>query len=214
MPMRRKARFPRFLLRSRAAECLMRLPLILISILVGLIVGFSTTTYTANRGMLFDAQQINGWIFVPRIGAAEIDPYRRAHLFHEGELPLASGEGFALRATQDRDGVSLHGDCRYELTGPVPNARFWTLVLNAPGGPTFSHPTERTSFTSAEIIRTHDKPFVIAIGPEPLAGNWLPSRKGHPFVLIFRFYEPPLSASATELEPRMMPQLKRLGCGS
>ena len=192
----------------------MRFSFLLISVLAGLIAGFFTTSIIVKQGRLFDEVRIGAWVFVPRIGAVDIDPYRRAHLFYEGELALASGEGFTLRATQDSEDRPLDGSCRYLLTGPAPTARFWTLVLNAPDGSTFSHPTERTSFTSAELIRVHDKPFSIAIGPEPMAGNWLPSRKNQPFVLNFRFYEPPLSATATVLEPRMVPNLVRGDCAS
>lgn len=190
----------------------MRLAPVLIAALAGLTAGFTLTAFIVDRGISFDAQQLGIWEFVPRIGAADMDPYRRAHLFAAGELPLASGEGLVLRTGRDQDGLPLRGDCRYRFTGPVPAARYWTLVLNTPDGQAFANPAGRNGFTSAEIVRVHGGGFAIEIGPQALAGNWLPSPPGRPFTLIVRLYETPLSAAATKLDAANLPVLTRLGC--
>ena len=190
----------------------MRSLLILLSLMTGIVLGLFSTYIAAVRGITFDGIMLGGWQFVPRAGAPDMDPYRRAHLFSRGELPLASGEGYTLLASTDHQGQPLDGTCHYQLTGPTPHARFWTLALTTNDGLGLIHPTERTSFTSAQIIREQGGKFSIQIGPRPLAGNWLPSPDGRPFLLMFRFYETPLSASATVLDARIMPVLTRVEC--
>jgi hypothetical protein len=139
-----------------------------------------------------------GWLFLPRQGSPEIDPYSRARMFHEGELPLAAGEGFALRARADSDGNTLSSACEYRLWAPFPAARYWTVTLVDAAGRLVPNLAERHGFTSAEIVRPAEGPFTIEIGPEPLPGN--------------RLYETPLAATATQLDPRTIPRLSRIRC--
>ncbi len=75
------------------------------------------------------ASPYRGWLFLPRQGAPDIDPYAKARMFHEGELPLAAGEGFALRTWLDAEGNTLSTRCDYRLSAPFPAARYWTVTL-------------------------------------------------------------------------------------
>jgi hypothetical protein len=186
-------------------------PLIL-SILAGLAAGLGATFAVVAHRVSFDQQRLGPWEFSARVGSVEIDPYRRARLFAEGELPLASGEGLALHARSDGTGALLDGRCIYRVSGPMPVSRFWTLTLSRPDGKLVRHPTERHGFTSSEILRFLDKPAAIEIGAEPLAGNWLPAPPTGNFALVFRFYDTALSSSATRLEARMVPIIERLEC--
>jgi hypothetical protein len=191
----------------------MRLVLILIVVILGLATGMGLTAFSIGPGAPYFTKQMQGWEFSPRIGSPEIDPYARARLFSEGELPLAAGEGYTLRARRDIDGAILEQRCRYRLTSPFPTTRYWTVTLTDPAGRLVPNLSERNSFTSAEIIRTNEGRFTIEIGPEPLAGNWLPTgRKTGGFELALRFYETPLAATATLLDPRSMPTLRKIGC--
>jgi hypothetical protein len=191
----------------------MRLVLILIVIILGLAGGVGLTAFSIGPGAPFLARQVHGWEFSPRIGSPEIDPYARARLFSEGELPLAAGEGYTLRAHKDVDGAALEQRCHYALSSPFPTARDWTVTLTDSSGRVIPNLSERIAFTSAEIIRTHEGRFTIEISPDPQAGNWLPTgqKNGH-FELVLRFYETPLAATATLLDPRTMPTLRKIAC--
>jgi hypothetical protein len=191
----------------------MRVLLILIIGLLGVGTGLGLTAFLVGPGASFVVRDIGGWLFPARIGAADIDPYTRAWLFHEGGLPLAAGEGYALRTGQDSDGVPLDSGCRYRLTGPFPAARYWTITLVDGRGRLVPNLAERTGFTSSEILRTQEGPFSIEIGPDPLAGNWLPTgRRSATFQILLRFYETPLAATATALEARALPALRKADC--
>lgn len=191
----------------------MRLILILIVVLSGFAAGVGLTAFAIGNGAPYLVQQVRGWEFSPRIGSPDIDPYARARLFAEGELPLAAGEGYTLRTHADIDGAPLQAACRYQLSSPFPAARYWTVTLTDRAGRLVPHLAERSGFTSAEIVRRHDGRFSIEIGPEPLAGNWLPTggRNGG-FEIVLRFYETPLAATATLLDPRTIPTLRKTGC--
>jgi hypothetical protein len=190
----------------------MRFLALVLTIIAGIIGGFTATYAVIRHGISFDQQKKGAWEFVARAGAPEIDPYRRARVFVEGELPLAAGEGFSLRAARDSRGEALDGRCIYRIAGAMPAARFWTLTLSARDGRLLPHPTGRSGFTSAEIIRPGDGAVVIDIGADPLAGNWLPAPREGGFVLVFRFYETPLSATATLLDPAAVPMIERVRC--
>lgn len=190
----------------------MRPVTILAAVLAGLLGGIALTAWVAREGVVFDRRVIAGWSFAPRTGSEAVDPYARARMLVSGELPLANGEGFSLVAERDYRGQPLEGRCIYGFSGAMPAARFWTLSLTGPDGQAFTTPIGRSSFTSSEIIRHGDGGFAITLSPLPQAGNWLPTPSEGPFVLTLRFYETPLSATATVLEPRMLPQLRRVAC--
>lgn len=192
------------------------MPLLVLALLIagGIALGLGATWSVIARGISFDQQHKGIWLFVPRAGAPDMDPYRRARVFVEGELPLAAGEGFALRATLDSEGQALDGQCQYRLAGPMPAARFWTLTLTTPDGDLITHPTQRAGFTSSELVRFQDGASVIMIGADPLAGNWLPAPREGRFTLMLRLYETPLSATATILGADQVPRIDRIRCRS
>lgn len=190
-----------------------RIILVCLTLAAGFAGGLTLTRLSVGAAAPMLATRIGVWTFAPRIGAPEIDPYSRARLFADGELPLAAGEGFSLVARRAGNDAVLDRRCRFRLTGAMPQARYWTLTLMDPRGRLLDNLVGRHAFTSAEIIRAHDGTFSIEIGPEPMAGNWLPTGgAAGPFILMLRLYETPLSATATVLEPRLVPRLEHHGC--
>lgn len=193
----------------------MRLVLLLLVMIAGGAAGLGLTAFAVGEGAPIFVRHFRGWEFSARIGAADIDPYARARLFAEGELPLAAGEGYTLRTRKDDAGALLDTACTYRLSSPFPPARYWTVTAVDSKGRLIPNLAERTSFTSAEITRTHEGRFSFEIGPDPLPGNWLPTgRTRQGFELVLRFYETPLAATATLLDIRTMPSLHKIGCPS
>ncbi|MCU0817908.1 MAG: DUF1214 domain-containing protein [Beijerinckiaceae bacterium] len=190
----------------------MRFLSLIAALLAGLVAGLGLTALVARDGIVFDRRQLGAWSFAPRIGSELIDPYARARMLVSGELPLANGEGFSLVASVDENGETLSARCTYRVSGPLPAARFWTLTITTPNGQLLDTPLRRSSFTSAEVLRFAGEPFAIEIGARPLPGNWLPTPASGAFLLTLRLYETPLSATATVLDPAMLPRVERVGC--
>lgn len=191
----------------------MRLLLILTTIILGLLAGSWMTLQMTGPAAHLVARKVGQWYFEPHAGAPTADPYTRARVFTTGELPLATGEGYLLRTDRDSSGEPLVSSCSYRLSGPFPPARYWTAMVFDPSGRPLPNLADRHGFTSAEVVRGTGTRFAIEIGPEPLAGNWLPlaARTGA-FVVLLRFYETPLSATATQFDARTLPALDRTGC--
>jgi hypothetical protein len=189
----------------------MRILAVLVMVLAGIAAGIGLTAYAVGPAGRVFARIAGVWEFSPAVGATSVDPFTRARLFAEGELPLAAGEGYALRARLDDTGASLDGRCTYRLSSPFPAARYWTATLTDSAGRPVPNLAGRHGFTSAEIVREANGTFSIEIAPAPLAGNWLPGGMGA-IEIILRFYETPLSATATQLDPRTLPALTRISC--
>ena len=90
---------------------------------------------TATRGTDLGTLTIGAWTARPNSGTAEIDPYSRASIARSGELPIGTGDGIAFSATTDDKKRPLDGRCDVVVSGVTPAARFWTLTLYDPQGP-------------------------------------------------------------------------------
>lgn len=180
--------------------------------LIGIALGLAVTFVTLERGFGFGAVRAGPWTAWPRVGASDIDPYARAVLSRSGEIPLAAAQGIAFYARVDDTGAGLSGACDYVISGAVPAARFWTLTLTDPDGRLVENVAHRYAFTSAEILRRSDNSFSIAVAPDARPGNWLPSERRRPFVLVLKLYDAIASASPSGLAGTTTPAIKRGRC--
>jgi len=185
-----------------------------LTLVAGFLIGLGGTRLAVTRLAEGLSQRIGGWIFIPRIGAAELDPYQRARMFVEGFLPLADGEGFFLRATRDSNGHTLEATCTYMLEGVMPAARYWSVTVTDRNARLIPNAAERYGFTSAELIYPHGQPVRILLSPVAQPGNWLPLAGEGAMTVTLRFYDTPLSASASVIEPGQVPALIRQECGA
>lgn len=186
----------------------------ILTILAGIILGLGSARVSVNTLAERLSRHIGVWTFVPRIGAADLDPYQRARMFLEGFLPLADGEGFSLRAERDSTGQRLDATCTYRLEGTMPAARYWSVTVTDRNGRLIPNLAERHGFTSAELIYPHGRPVRIMLSPQAQPGNWLPLAGEGPIAITLRFYDTPLSASASVLDAKHVPDLVRMECTS
>jgi hypothetical protein len=189
-----------------------RLALVL-CLLAALFAGAMLTLRSVTPQSRLVATSLGAWQFSSHAGAPDADPYARARVFLSGELPVANGQGFTLRAYTDSTGAALARHCTYRLASPFPAARYFTLTLTDASGHLVPNLMERASFTSSEIVRQEGGRFEIVIGPSPRAGNWLPTGAlPGSFVLDLRFYDTPLSATASQLQAASLPRIELLEC--
>ena len=135
----------------------MRLILItLLALLVATVVGLGATWMTATRGTDLGTLTIGAWTARPKTGTADIDPYSRATITRNGELPIGTGDGVAFVARTDDRKKLLDGRCDVVVSGVTPAARFWTLALYDSKGRLVANALQRYGFTSQELVRGAD----------------------------------------------------------
>src|SRR6201991_4274921 len=103
--------------------------IILLALVLAAGVGVGTTWMTTTRGTELGTLTIGAWTARPRTGTSDIDPYSRATITRNGELPIGTRGGVAFTATRDDNRKPLDGRCDIVVSGVTPPARFWTLTL-------------------------------------------------------------------------------------
>ncbi len=179
---------------------------------VAILVGLGTTWFALTQGAAFGSITIGAWTAWPKTGTADVDPYARAAIARNGELPIGSGDGVAFFALADDRGQPLDGRCDVSLRGTTPPARFWTLTLYDREGQFVANSVDRLGFTSQEIIRQTDGKFVIVAAPRARAGNWLPTGGVERFVLVLRLYDTPVGVATRASREAPMPSITAESC--
>lgn len=185
---------------------------LLFAFTVATLVGLGTTWFALTQGTAFGAITIGAWTAWPKTGTASVDPYARAAIARNGELPIGSGDGVAFFASIDDRGRPLDGRCEVTLSGSTPQARFWTLTLYDPEGQLIANSVERQGFTSQEVVRQTDGSFVIAVAPRARPGNWLPTGGVERFVLVLRLYDTPVGVATRASREAPMPSINVEKC--
>lgn len=184
----------------------------LTALLLATVVGLGATWMTTTRGTEIGALTIGPWTARPRTGTADVDPYSRATIVRNGELPIGTGDGVAFTATADDRKKPLDGRCDVVVSGVTPPARFWTLTLYDRKGHLVANSLQRYGFTSQEIVRQSDGSFEIHIAARSRAGNWLPTGGIERYALMFRLYDTPVGVATRTQRDAPMPTISTVGC--
>jgi len=184
----------------------------LTALLLATLVGVGATWITTTRGTEIGALTIGAWTARPRTGTADVDPYSRATIVRNGELPIGTGDGVAFTATADDNRKALDGRCDVVVSGVTPPARFWTLTLYDRKGHLVANSLQRYGFTSQEIIRQSDGSFEIHIASRSRSGNWLPTGGIERYALMLRLYDTPVGVATRTQRDAPMPSIATVGC--
>jgi hypothetical protein len=184
----------------------------LVALALAAAVGLGSTWMTTTRGTELGTLTIGAWTARPRIGTTDIDPYSRATITRNGELPIGTGDGIAFTARADDKKKPLDGRCDVVVSGVTPAARFWTLTLYDDKGRLVANSLQRYGFTSEEIVRGADGGFEIHIASRARAGNWLPTGGIERYSLMFRLYDTPVGVATRTKRDAPMPQIATVGC--
>jgi len=180
---------------------------LLFAFTVAIVVGLGATWFALTEGTAFGAITIGAWTAWPKTGTAGVDPYARAAIARNGELPIGSGDGVAFFASADDNGRALDGRCDVILSGTTPQARFWTLTIYDREGQLIASSLERKGFTSQEIARQADGSFAIVVAPRARPGNWLPTGGAERYVLVMRLYDTPIGVATRASREATMPAI-------
>ncbi|MBV8696897.1 DUF1214 domain-containing protein [Bradyrhizobium sp.] len=175
-------------------------------------VGIGTTWMTATKGTDLGTLTIGSWTARPKTGTADIDPYSRATIVRNGELPIGTGDGVAFTTASDDKKRPLDGRCDVVLSGVTPPARFWTLTLYDGKGHLVANALQRYGFTSQEIVRAADGSFEIHVASRSRSGNWLPTGGIERYQLMLRLYDTPVGVATRSQREAPMPAITTVGC--
>jgi hypothetical protein len=198
--------------RSRPFKTLVLLALI---VACASLLGIGSAYVMIEREQPLNSVTIGSWRAYPKAGTADADPYSVAIYTRGAVVPLASGEGLALVAREDRSGHLLDPTCIYRISGQTPTARLWTLTATDGDGRLVQTLPGRVNLDSQNLLRNPDGSFEISAASRPHSGNWLPlaanasASDGMRFVL--RLYDAPVTTGAA-LDGITLPVIERLGC--
>ncbi len=110
-------------------------------------------------------------------------------------IKRAGGNQLYLFATRDQDDQALDGGRPYRLTvaAHVPVSQYWSATVYNRATHTLIRDVDYASRSSLtpELVTNPDATVDIYFGPQPPEGrqpNWIPTRAGEQFEIIFRFY--------------------------
>lgn len=188
-----------------------RLAVISLIAVVSLVLGLGSAWMAARATAPVDSLRLGSWSTWPNAGTEETDPYSRARMARNGELPLGAGEGLALYAETDAGGKKLTGNCTYLIEGQTPPARLWTLGLETAAGQPLAAGETVTAVGSDSIVREADGSFRIVVSPVPRAGNWLSSAGADNVRIVVRLYDT-TARTLTELTDFSVPDVTLRSC--
>jgi len=184
----------------------------ILALCIAAAVGVGTTWMTTTRGTELGTLTIGAWTARPRTGTSDVDPYSRATITRNGELPIGTGDGVAFTARADDRRRPLDGRCDVVVSGVTPAARFWTLTLYDSKGRLVANSLQRYGFTSQEVVRSADGSFEIHIASRSRAGNWLPTGGIERYALMLRLYDTPVGVATRSKRDAPMPAIATVGC--
>ncbi len=156
-------------------------------------------------------------------GSTHADIYTRAVVAVGALLALNREETVYYVATADSEGRPLRSRCRYRLSGPAPDARWWSVTAYAEDRFLFDAPGRRDSVNGRKVTLDTQGRFSFETGPTPppegaaLASSspagatpWLPTPGDRGLSFTLRLYNPApeLVASPASLAA---PRIERLG---
>ena len=179
---------------------------------IGLAIGGFLSWLSIQNNQGFGALTIGQWTAWPLAGSINADPYSKAKVAADGDVPLGAAEGLALHARTDIEGQKLRRECQYRLAGQTPPARLWTLSAHETKGQVlFDAVGQPSHVLSRTLVRGEGGNFEITVGPQLSSGNWLETNGDGPYALILRLYDTPITSTGriTEVD---MPTIALTGC--
>jgi len=187
------------------------LALFLAGAAVALGLGLWSAWLTVRSPAPIDTISLGAWQAWPNAGTLEVDPYSRARLARNGEIPLGSGEGLMLLALEDDRGGPLVANCEYRIAGQTPPARLWTVTIEDEDGRVVPAPDGLAALSSDVLLRQPDGSFEIVLARAPRAGNWISTESATRFRIVVRLYDT-TARTGTALTTLSMPRIVRDRC--
>ena len=183
-------------------------------VLIGLSLGGALAWVSIQNNSGLGTLQIGQWTSWPLAGSVDADPYSKAKVAADGDVPLGAAEGIAFHAQFDQNGKPLRRECQYLLEGQTPPARLWTLTAHEiKGAVLISRSGSPSAVFSRNLIRRSNGDFSIVTGAEAVPENWLNTSGNGIFKFVLRLYDTPITSTRGIVDPKM-PTVSLLRCAS
>lgn len=161
---------------------------------------------------------VGAWRTSTLAGSTHADLYTRAVVAVGALLALNREETVYYVATTDSDGRPLRSRCRYRISGPAPDARWWSVTAYAEDFFLFPVDSKRYSVNGSTAALDAQGRYTLVSAPRQPANDvpggaeqpWLPTPGDRGLMFTLRVYNPTpaLAAAPALLEP---PRIERLG---
>jgi len=195
---------------SRFKKALLNLALFLGVALGG---GVASAWYMIEAGSRLSTRSFGSWVTWPSAGRPEADPYTRAHVARNTELPLSSTAELTFKAKTDNRGAWLTSSCDYAVVMEEFDPIWWDLAVYDLQGRLVANPADRHGFNSNTAMRDLDGRTVVTLARDARPGNWLPSGRGNRVVLVLTIQDANMANSIHNGGSlKSMPEIVRTGC--
>ena len=158
-------------------------------LLVGAALGAGSLWYAAFRMAPAETIAVGAWRMNPLAGSVGVDPYTRLRIALTSILALNRSETIYFEALADEEGRPLEARCDYTLTGPPPDARWWSVTAYGPDDMLIASPSRRYSASAASAAPDPDGQVVIELTRDGEGRNGVATGDGR-FILLLRLYQP------------------------
>jgi len=174
--------------------------------------GAASAWIMIDRGFGFGAVDVGPWTAFPDLGTAAADPYSRARFARQGYLAIGQAEGIVFTAMRDSLGLPLSPTCTYQVEGPIPPSRLWTLhTAQQQSDELESSASTGAALHSLAILRREDASFDISVSRHPAPGNWLRVDGSGRFALVLTLYDTAVATTSRAVDVDL-PLIRRLAC--
>lgn len=156
---------------------------------VGVGIGVGSLYYATFKANPTPVIANGAWRMNPLAGSEANSPYSRLEIAFTAILALARSETIYFEARTDDAGEPLTAACDYILSGPPPEARWWSVTAYGSDDMLIPTQNERYSASAASMQRDGAGDVEIALSSDGSGPNGIATGAGN-FVLLLRLYEP------------------------
>jgi len=175
--------------------------------------GLGTAWYMIEAGSRLNTRTFGPWMTFTSAGRPDADPYTRAHMVRNAQLPLSSTLELTFRAKSDSSGGRLTSACDYAVLMEDQGSAWWSLAVFDGQGRLIQNAAERHAFNSSTAMREPDGRTVVVLARDARPGNWLPSGRSGRVVLVLTVQDAGMAAVVHDGgSPKSLPEIQRTGC--
>ena len=173
----------------------------LAALVVGVALGVGSLWYMVFKANPAPVITVGIWHMNPLAGSTGGDPYSRLYIAITSILALNKSETIYFEARTDDEGGRLTSACDYVLTGPPPDARWWSVTAYSDNDMLIPTEGARYSASAAGATTNAEGNVEIALTPAGDGPNGIATGNGN-FILLLRLYQPAEDvAAAPETAP-------------